>query len=330
MANPWDTAYNPTGAIAKTLQGGGSMFSGIPANHTGYPSQNYADFQTPQGGGSMYPSGTSDIWGGNYSQMLGTRADTAPFFESEDKGPFINNVGFPSNIPMAAPTTNIGQDLGAFIPGVSPTQGINSIQAWGGGSPNTPGMMWGDPTWSGIPGQAGTMWGAGLNAPVVTDTTGYLKDDRPMFVITLSPRLTRMDVDPPTGYKVGEQVATVVQSTPTGPDDQPGCGNGYTYDPEIQACVLSIHSSQMSGLSVEQKLSLLSNQKLFELYLENKVSVNDWNNGMLGPVSNQSDAAKARNLIQKYGGRDEPVETFLSPEELEILRRYQSSIAGAE
>jgi len=58
--------------------------------------------------------------------------------------------------------------LPAFVPGVSPTQGLDSIRQWGGGNPNTRGMMWGDPTFSGIPGQLGTTWGAGLGAPTAT------------------------------------------------------------------------------------------------------------------------------------------------------------------
>ena len=56
----------------------------------------------------------------------------------------------------------------AHIPGVSPTQGLDSIRQWGGGNPNTRGMMWGDPSFSGIPGQLGTTWGAGLGAPTAT------------------------------------------------------------------------------------------------------------------------------------------------------------------
>jgi len=55
--------------------------------------------------------------------------------------------------------------LPAFIPGVSPTQGLDSIRQWGGGNPNQPGMMWGDPTW------AGGLRGAGLNAPVTRGET---------------------------------------------------------------------------------------------------------------------------------------------------------------
>jgi hypothetical protein len=58
--------------------------------------------------------------------------------------------------------------LPAFVPGVSSTQGLDSIRQWGGGNPNTRGMMWGDPTFSGIPGQLGTTWGAGLGAPTAT------------------------------------------------------------------------------------------------------------------------------------------------------------------
>jgi len=58
--------------------------------------------------------------------------------------------------------------LQPFVPGVSPTQGLESIRQWGGGNPNTRGMMWGDPTFSGIPGQLGTRWGAGLGAPTAT------------------------------------------------------------------------------------------------------------------------------------------------------------------
>ena len=58
--------------------------------------------------------------------------------------------------------------LQPFVPGVSPTQGLDSIRQWGGGNPNTRGMMWGDPTFSGIPGQLGTRWGAGLGAPTAT------------------------------------------------------------------------------------------------------------------------------------------------------------------
>ena len=50
--------------------------------------------------------------------------------------------------------------LPAFIPGVSPTQGLDSIRQWGGGNPNQPGSMALDPTW------AGGLRGAGLNAPV--------------------------------------------------------------------------------------------------------------------------------------------------------------------
>ena len=50
--------------------------------------------------------------------------------------------------------------LPAFIPGVSPTQGLDSIRQWGGGNPNQPGMMALDPTW------AGGLRGAGLNAQV--------------------------------------------------------------------------------------------------------------------------------------------------------------------
>ena len=59
-------------------------------------------------------------------------------------------------------------NLQPFVPGVSPTQGLESIRQWGGGNPNTRGMMWGDPTFSGIPGQLGTRWGAGLGAPTAT------------------------------------------------------------------------------------------------------------------------------------------------------------------
>jgi hypothetical protein len=72
----------------------------------------------------------------------------------------------------------------AHIPGVSPTQGLDSIRQWGGGNPNTPRMMWGDPTFSGIPGQLGTRWGAGLGAPTVTPpmldkTTVVTESDNP-------------------------------------------------------------------------------------------------------------------------------------------------------
>ena len=50
--------------------------------------------------------------------------------------------------------------LSPFIPGVSPTQGLDSIRHWGGGNPNQPGSMALDPTW------AGGIRGAGLNALV--------------------------------------------------------------------------------------------------------------------------------------------------------------------
>jgi len=53
----------------------------------------------------------------------------------------------------------------AHIPGVSPTQGLDSIRQWGGGNPNQPGMMALDPTW------AGGLRGAGLNAPVTRGET---------------------------------------------------------------------------------------------------------------------------------------------------------------
>jgi len=74
--------------------------------------------------------------------------------------------------------------LSPFIPGVSPTQGLDSIRQWGGGNPNTRGMMWGDPSFSGIPGQLGTTWGAGLGAPTATPpmldkTTVVTESDNP-------------------------------------------------------------------------------------------------------------------------------------------------------
>ena len=74
--------------------------------------------------------------------------------------------------------------LQPFVPGVSPTQGLDSIRQWGGGNPNTRGMMWGDPSFSGIPGQLGTTWGAGLGAPTATPpmldkTTVVTESDNP-------------------------------------------------------------------------------------------------------------------------------------------------------
>ena len=74
--------------------------------------------------------------------------------------------------------------LQPFVPGVSPTQGLDSIRQWGGGNPNTRGMMWGDPSFSGIPGQLGTTWGAGLVAPTATPpmldkTTVVTESDNP-------------------------------------------------------------------------------------------------------------------------------------------------------
>ena len=60
-----------------------------------------------------------------------------------------------------APRPNLNPTpLSPFIPGVSPTQGLDSIRHWGGGNPNQPGSMALDPTW------AGGIRGAGLNALV--------------------------------------------------------------------------------------------------------------------------------------------------------------------
>jgi len=81
----------------------------------------------------------------------------------------MNQLGTAQAQTFPLQESNItSKPLPAFVPGVSPTQGLESIRQWGGGNPNTRGMMWGDPTFSGIPGQLGTRWGAGLGAPTAT------------------------------------------------------------------------------------------------------------------------------------------------------------------
>ena len=60
-----------------------------------------------------------------------------------------------------APRPNLNPTpLSPFIPGVSPTQGLDSIRHWGTGNPNVSGAMALDPTW------AGGLRGAGMGAQV--------------------------------------------------------------------------------------------------------------------------------------------------------------------
>jgi hypothetical protein len=100
--------------------------------------------------------------------------------QQQSRAHAMQNLGYPSmnaTYPAMPAQTRLfplqesnitSRPLPAFVPGVSPTQGLDSIRQWGGGNPNTRGMMWGDPTFSGIPGQLGTTWGAGLGAPTAT------------------------------------------------------------------------------------------------------------------------------------------------------------------
>jgi len=84
----------------------------------------------------------------------------------------------------------------AHIPGVSPTQGLDSIRHWGGGNPNTPGMMAADPTW------AGGLRGAGLNAQTTTP---------PMLDMTTVKKITD-DASPNT---ITETIKQKVPANPT-------------------------------------------------------------------------------------------------------------------
>ena len=77
--------------------------------------------------------------------------------------PMLPQAGGRTKTSPYVPTPRAqARPLPAFIPGVSPTQGLDSIRHWGGGNPNTPGMMAADPTW------AGGLRGAGLNAQVTS------------------------------------------------------------------------------------------------------------------------------------------------------------------
>jgi len=238
--------YDPQGAIAKSLAGG-SSYSGIPANPTGYPSQNYSDFGTAgmYSGTPGFPNTFAAMGGNPYTDDMGPTTTTAAQTEW---------------------SPNQNSDIA--------TQGLNSIRQWGGGMPTTEGMMWGDPTWSGIPGQLGTMWGAGLNAPTMGGNRIW--DDT---VVTA----TRPESDAP-----------VVQATQEGPDNQPSCPSGYVYDGALDACVVRNLDQNMIGLSAEQKTNLLQDPSLMQLYLQNKASSESTN---MGPTSSASAAMPTQGLL---------------------------------
>jgi hypothetical protein len=106
----------------------------------------------------------------------------------------------PSQYPQTSayvPTPRAqARPLPAFIPGVSPTQGLDSIRHWGTGNPNTPGMMAADPTW------AGGLRGAGLNAQTTTP---------PMLDMTTVKKITD-DASPNT---ITQTVKQKVPANPT-------------------------------------------------------------------------------------------------------------------
>jgi len=286
MANAWDRTYNPSGAIARTLN------SGTPGQS---PSQNYADF----GSAGMYPGSNNDIWGGNFASMLGTRADTAPFFDD-------------SQARSWAPNQN---------PNLA-TQGAGSIRQWGTQNPNMPGSMALDPTW------AGGLRGAGMNAETTLGDT-IVEGTRPGGI---QDWIDEGLIDP-GNWKSVAQTTPVVEATNTGDNAGPSCPNGYTYDPQLQACVLERYSNDMSGLSAEQKVTLLQNAQLMYLYQQNKnvasggsASGGSASGGLLGqvPQTGQDDGTEARRILNKYGGRDEPAESFMNQEELNIVNRWRN------
>ena len=221
MANTWDRTYNPSGAISRTLN------SGTPGQS---PSQNYADF----GSAGMYPGANTDIWGGNFASMLGTRADTAPFFDESQTRSM--NVQQP--------------DLGA--------NSLN-IRQWGTQNPNMPGSMALDPTW------AGGLRGAGMGAETTMGDV-IVEGTRPGG---MQDWIDEGLIDP-GNWKSEAQTSPVVEATSQGPEGEPSCPNNYTYDPALNACVATMYSNDMSGLDPEQKMNLLSNPKMMELYMQNK------------------------------------------------------------
>ena len=183
-------------------------------------------------GAGMYSSDTADVWGGNFAQMLGTRPSTRDFFDDSQTR-----------------SMNVQQ----------PDTGANSlnIRQWGTQNPNMPGAMALDPTW------AGGLRGAGMGAEttmgdvIVEGTKPGMQDFIDEGYID-SGNWKTYDHPP------------VVEATHQGPEAVPSCPQGYTFDPALNACVASIHSVNLSGLDPEQKMNLLSNPKMMELYIQNK------------------------------------------------------------
>jgi len=226
MANTWDRTYNPSGAISRTLQGGGSSYSGIPANPTGYPSQNYADF----GAAGMY-SGTP----GFASTFAGMGVNQADVYKDESQTRSMNAQ--------------------------QPDTGANSlnIRQWGTQNPNMPGSMALDPTW------AGGLRGAGTGAETTMGDV-IVEGTRPGG---MQDWIDEGLIDP-GAWKSEAQTSPVVEATSQGPEAEPSCPQGYTFDPALNACVASTYSLELSGLDPEQKMNLLRNPKMMELYIQNK------------------------------------------------------------
>jgi len=287
-ANPWSISYDPKGQIARTLQGGGSSYSSIPANPTGYPSQNYADF----GSSGMY-SGTP-----GFSQMFaGMGGGVEHLFDNWS----------PNQNPNLA------------------TQGPGSIKAWGTQNPNVPGSMALDPTW------AGGLRGAGMGAETTMGDV-IVEGTRPGGI---QDWIDEGLIDP-GNWKTYDH-PSVVETINQGRDNGEPCPQGYIYDPQLQACVLKQYSIDLSGLNREQKINLLGNAQLMYLYQQNKNAASGApasgapaSGGLLGQVPQTGQDDRVRALMRKYGGRNEPAETYMNQEERNMVNEWKRRRAAAQ